>query len=216
MRLSESLRQKVCMHGLYDKIGLIENKLLIYVHELLRWNEKVNLTALRSLEECWEKHIEDSLALLAVMDGDEHVLDVGSGAGLPSIPLAIALTRGRFDSCDKVAKKITFQKHCKRLLALDNLSPLAGRVEDLIQREIRYDLVVSRAFSSLREFVAVAAPLVKPGGRIVAMKSEKTAVEIDQAECVVHSLGWKVQNVESYHLYPSGSYRALVILTREN
>jgi 16S rRNA (guanine527-N7)-methyltransferase len=139
---------------------------------LVRWNAVHNLTAIRSPAGVLSHHLLDSLAIVprtSLIFGEQcRVLDVGSGGGLPGIPLAIALPRWQVTVFDKVQKKAAFLTQAKVELGLGNLECHHARVEELAVP--RFDLIVSRAFSSLEDFVRVSAHALAPGGWWAAMK----------------------------------------------
>ncbi|OJZ18555.1 MAG: 16S rRNA (guanine(527)-N(7))-methyltransferase RsmG [Thiobacillus sp. 65-29] len=145
-----------------------EEKLLAYLVLLDKWNRVYNLTAVRDVERMVSHHLLDSLAVLPYLQG-ETLLDVGSGGGLPGIPLAIARPALQVTLIDSIAKKTAFLLQAKAELGLANVSVVTGRVEDH-KPEAPFDLITSRAFADLREFVTLTRHLLKPGGRWLAMK----------------------------------------------
>lgn len=145
-----------------------EAKLLAYLALLDKWNRVYNLTAVRDAERMVSHHLLDSLAAVPYFHG-EAVLDVGSGGGLPGIPLAIARPEVRVTLIDSIAKKTAFLLQVKAELGLKNLQVITGRVEDF-RPEAGFDVVTSRAFSDLREFITLTRHLLNPGGRWLAMK----------------------------------------------
>jgi 16S rRNA (guanine527-N7)-methyltransferase len=145
-----------------------EAKLVAYLALLDKWNRVYNLTAVRDAERMVRHHLLDSLAAVDFFQG-ESVLDVGSGGGLPGIPLAIARPDLRVTLIDSIAKKTAFLLQAKAELGLRNLSVVTGRVEDY-RPDARFDVITSRAFSDLKEFVTLTRHLLKPGGRWLAMK----------------------------------------------
>jgi 16S rRNA (guanine527-N7)-methyltransferase len=155
-----------------------EAKLLAYLALLDKWNRVYNLTAVRDAERMVSHHLLDSLAAVPFFQG-ESVLDVGSGGGLPGIPLAIARPQTRVTLIDSIAKKTAFLLQVKAELGLGNLTVVTGRVEDYRPAE-GFDVITSRAFSDLREFVALTRHLLKPGGCWLAMKGLYPNEEIAQ------------------------------------
>ena len=145
-----------------------EAKLLAYLALLEKWNRVYNLTAVRDAERMVSHHLLDSLAAVPYFQG-AAMLDVGSGCGLPGIPLAIARPDMQVTLIDSIAKKTAFLLQVKAELGLANLNVVTSRVEDY-QPETRFDVVTSRAFSDLKEFVSLTRHLLKPAGRWLAMK----------------------------------------------
>lgn len=145
-----------------------ETKLLAYLALLDKWNRVYNLTAVREPERMVSHHLLDSLAVVPFF-AEGSVLDVGSGGGLPGIPLAIVRPELRVTLIDSVAKKTAFLLQAKAELGLNNLNVITGRVEDF-RSDAGFDAIVSRAFSDLREFVTLTRHLLAPGGRWFAMK----------------------------------------------
>ncbi len=144
-------------------------RLLDYLALLAKWNRAFNLTAVRDEGEMVVKHLLDSLAVdrwFAV----ERVLDVGSGAGLPGIPLAIARPGADFDLLDTNGKKTRFMTQAVHELGLGNVDVVQARIESWRPANGLYDVVTSRAFASLGDMLRLGAPLLNPGGKIVAMK----------------------------------------------
>lgn len=195
-----------------------ENQFLrfqLYIKEMLKWNKKINLTSLKTEEDCWEKHIVDSLFAAPLLSGDEMLLDVGSGAGLPSIPLKIFYPSINIESIDSVNKKIHFQQHCTRLLGLENFTVINERIESFsLTRVGYYDAIISRAFASLRDYVDLVAPMLKPGGKLLAMKSSAADREIDAAAECLSRTGFAVEKYIEKTLNPSGAQRVLLQLTK--
>ena len=159
-------------------------KLLDYVALLGKWNAVYNLTAIRDPRQMLIQHILDSLAIIPFITrraGPQLALDVGSGGGLPGIVMAIVLPDWQITLNDIVHKKTAFQSQAKLQLGLNNLSVVTGRVENLhpgIEVPNLFDVIVSRAFAELSDFVTLARHLVADNGRIWAMKGIKPDAEI--------------------------------------
>lgn len=149
-------------------------RLLAFQVELEKWNFTYNLTAIRDPHEMVTRHLLDSLAVLPLLGG--RVLDVGAGAGLPCIPVAIAAPELHLTGIDSVGKKVRFMRHAQRTLALRNFEPLEGRVEDL-PATLQFDTITSRAFASLADFLTLTRHLLAPDGQWVAMKGKLDADE---------------------------------------
>ncbi len=164
-----------------DALGLslpddVSPRLLAYLQELEKWNAAYNLTAIRDPLQMVTRHLLDSLALLPLI-GAGPVLDVGSGAGLPGLVLAIARPDLAVATLDSNGKKARFMRHAARALALANVQVVEARVED---HEVvgGYAQIMSRAFASLADFVAGTRHLLAPGGQWVAMKGKLESAEV--------------------------------------
>lgn len=190
--------------------------LLRFLEELLRWNRRINLTAVRDPEEAMEKHLVDSLTLLPLLAGEERLLDLGSGGGLPGIPLKIARPSLRVTSVEAVGKKAAFQRHAARMLGLEGFEVRQERAEELPRQGLagQYEAVVSRAFASLEDFGRLALPFLAPGGRILAMKGAEGEGELVTATAALKALGLKCEDVRRLRLPLSGASRALLVLVR--
>jgi len=143
-----------------------DDKLLAYLDLLFKWNRTYNLTALRDPEQAVTHHLLDSLAVLPWIEG-QSLLDVGSGGGLPGIPLVIARPELRVTLVDAVQKKASFLQQASIELELPNLQAVHARVEDLPGS---YSQITARAFAELRELVALTRHVLAPDGRWLAMK----------------------------------------------
>lgn len=166
-----------------------------YLEQLLEATQRFNLTSVTDPDAAWIRHILDSLTLTPYLAQAEHVADVGSGGGLPGIPLAIAAPTLSFSLIEATRKKVVFLEEVKNRLHLSNLLIVPGRAEvlghELAFRE-KYDLVIGRAVGSLSVFLELAAPLAKLGGNILAMKGRKAEEEVHAAAAALEKLGCRV------------------------
>lgn len=153
-------------------------KFLTYLDLLCRWNQAFNLTALRDKEEMVSKHLLDSLAIDTFIK-PTRIIDVGTGAGLPGIPLAILHPTWQFTLVDSNGKKMRFLHEVKRVLQLENVSLIKTRVEAFEDKE-GFDTVMSRAFSSLSEMIKWTLHLVKEDGLWLAMKGKIPEAELKE------------------------------------
>ena len=168
-----------------DALGLAlderkRQKLLDYVQLLNKWNKVHNLTAVRDPEEMVTLHLLDSLAIMPHVHA-QRLLDVGSGAGLPGIPLAICLPDLQVTVMDSSQKKASFMRQAKAELGLQNLEVVCGRVEDY-RPEAPFDVITSRAFSELALFVKLTQHLATEEGQWLAMKGVYPQEELDKLE----------------------------------
>lgn len=192
-------------------------RLVWFLQELWHWNRRINLTAITDPAEGVEKHLVDSLTLLTLVQGRETLLDIGSGGGFPGIPLKIVAPELKVRSLDAVRKKIDFQLHVKRRLALKGFEPVHGRAEVWAKREGWvgcFDVVTSRAFASLVAFGHLAFPFLAPGGRILALKGALGEKELQEQESALRAIGLVSVGTRRLVLPVSGAARTIVALTR--
>lgn len=185
-----------------------------FLQELLRWNKKINLTSINNYTEAQEKHLIDSLVLVNYLPQKGRLLDMGSGGGLPAIPLSIACPQLQITSVDSVGKKITFQKHIKRLLKLDNLDPFCARLED-ITSEAGYDFIVARALSNISQLAIFARPLLAKDGRLLVMKGPEGKKELELYLSDNVENDYRLVDQYEYCLPFSRSERHLFILKKQ-
>ena len=181
-----------------------QSALLDYLALLGKWNKTYNLTAIHEPERMLTHHLLDSLALVPHV-GDGSLLDVGSGAGLPGIPLAIARPELRVTVMDASQKKCGFMQQAAIELKLTNVSVVHARVE-AYQATRKFDWIVSRAFSDLAEFVRLSAHLLAPGGLWLAMKGVIPEDEIAQITAA------RVRDVLSLRVPGLVAERSLIIM----
>ena len=209
---------KNCLRNLdLDFPSDVCERLLWLGEELLRWNKKVNLTSIRSLEEVVVKHLADSLSVLSLLQSGERLLDVGSGGGFPGLPLAIVDPGREVVTVDAVGKKIHFQRHVVRRLGLDHCVPLHLRIEDLPRWSgfgDGFDVVISRAFASLADFALLARPCLRQGGRLLAMKGPEGERELREQETQVRELGWEFDTLHRFSLPLGAGERQLLLFHR--
>ena len=154
--------------------------LMEYVTELMNWNRVYNLTSVRKPTDIVTRHILDSLTILPHLHG-ERILDIGTGAGLPGIPLAIACPERDFVLLDSSSKKLRFVQQTLGILNLENVTLEDCRVEEY-QPETLFDTVICRAFSDLPDFYRYAARLCNKGGKMLAMKGVYPMTEVECLE----------------------------------
>ena len=188
MTSEEQLSRGLVALGL-DLPPSAQEKLLAFAALLGKWNKVYNLTALRDAEQVISHHLLDSLAVLPHLDGAKRLADIGSGGGLPGIPLAITRPDLQVALVESNQKKSAFQQQAKIELGLANVSAHCERVEAW-QPEEKCDVVVSRAFSDIAEFVKLSGHLLAEGGALLAMKGVHPYEEIAQLPA-----GWRVAEV---------------------
>lgn len=173
--LSETLAKGITELGL-ELSEAQQSKLLDFLDLLLKWNRVYNLTAITDLRSGVVRHLLDSLAIAPYIDG-ERLLDVGSGGGLPGIPLAIAYPNKEFTLLDSNSKKTRFLVQVKGELGLANLNVVHSRIEEF-SPERPFDMILSRAFASLKDIMILTGRLLDDEGRVLAMKGQIDATEL--------------------------------------
>jgi 16S rRNA (guanine527-N7)-methyltransferase len=163
-----------------DQMGLVISpeqklKLLDYLALLMKWNKAYNLTAIRDPDQMVSRQLLDSLSILPLVYGN-RILDVGTGAGLPGIPLAICMPHAAFTLLDSNGKKTRFVQQCKMELGLDNLEVMQTRVE-LFESEQGFETITTRAFAALPKIVELTHRLMAESGTLLAMKGSVPADE---------------------------------------
>ncbi|HUH61297.1 MAG TPA: 16S rRNA (guanine(527)-N(7))-methyltransferase RsmG [Candidimonas sp.] len=191
--------------------------LLAYIEALQRWNRTYNLTALRDPEQMLIQHVFDSLAIVPsfhrVLDentGKARIVDVGSGAGLPGVVLAVTQADWNTTCVDAVEKKMAFVRQMSGALRLPHLQAVHGRVETL--EPLGANIVVSRAFASLVDFATLAGRHAAPGGVLAAMKGHEPQEEIITLE---QQTDWRVSHIEPLFVPELNAQRCLVWLRRQ-
>lgn len=184
-----------------------------FAAELIKWNSKINLTAITDENEIAIKHFIDSLHMAPYVQDDDVLLDIGSGGGLPVIPLKIVKPKTTMVSVDAVAKKINFQRHIIRTLNLQDIEAIHTRIESLHKtHHQKFSLITSRAFTRLDNFIALAFPLLAEGGRIIAMKGSGADDEVSVSDSILESLNLKITSQHAYVLPESMGSRTLTVI----
>lgn len=183
-------------------------KMLAYLALLVKWNSVYNLTSIRDPQDMVKQHLLDSLSAVHAFTQAKNVLDVGSGGGLPGIILAIVFPSTSISMIDIVNKKTAFLTQVKAELKLKNVTVHTGRVE-LLKVENKFDVITSRAFSELNNFVNWSHHLLQEGGRFLAMKGVSPSHEIERLP-----EGWKVENIEPLHVPGLHVERHLVVIRK--
>ncbi|MBI2329483.1 MAG: 16S rRNA (guanine(527)-N(7))-methyltransferase RsmG [Chloroflexi bacterium] len=192
----------------------------IYYQELVDWNKRVNLTAITDYEEVQIKHFLDSLTVILALKpppADFHLIDVGSGAGLPGIPLKILRPEIKLVLLEATAKKAAFLGHLKQRLGLDNVTIVVGRAEEVAHlgeyRE-RFEVVLSRAVAPLPTLIELTLPFCTIGGSFIAQKKGDVDREIERATKAISTLGGNLREVKRIDLEEFSDQRQLIIIDK--
>lgn len=187
-----------------------------YIKVFLEENSKINLISKNDEKYLWEKHICDSLAIEKFFEkyGTDYktMLDIGTGGGFPSVPVALAYPDLKVTAVDSIAKKIRAIQTIKERLNIENLTPICSRVENIDEK---FDIVTARAVSSLGKICEYALPKLNKMGYFVAYKSKKAPEEMKEAATVLKKYKYKVLDVLEYKLPLENSpERNLIIIGR--
>jgi len=192
----------------------------IYYQELIDWNQRMNLTRITDYEEVQIKHFLDSLTVALALKppiGSVSLIDVGTGAGIPGVPLKILLPDIKLVLLDATAKKAAFLHHIKHKLGLDNVDIVVGRAEDVAheaQYREKFELVLSRAVAQLPTIVELTLPFCAIDGSFIAQKKGFIDLEISQAARAISLLGGDLREVKKIDLEEFTEERQLVIIDK--
>ena len=213
MAILDTKALKASLSAGVQEMGLALNEaqidqMLAYLALLSKWNAVYNLTAIRDPQEMVKRHLLDSLSAAPAFVDARNVLDVGAGGGLPGMMLAIAYPQTRISMIDTVSKKTAFLSQAKAELGLSNVTVFTGRVEQLEVTE-KFDVITSRAFSELCNFINWSGHLLAEGGQFIAMKGVAPAQEIERLPA-----GWAVTGVQPLQVPGLNAERHLVFVRR--
>lgn len=189
-------------------------KLYLYMNNLIEWNEKINLTAIKNEKDIIIKHFIDSVIIDKYING-KKIMDIGSGAGFPGIPLKIINDNLDVTLIDSVNKKVNFMNDCIDKFGLNDIKAIHVRAEDIAHEKVfreMYDVVVSRAVANMSTLVEYMLPFVKVGGICLCLKGPNCYEEIDVSKNAIKRLGGQISNIAEYKL--EDNERCLVIINK--
>ena len=189
-----------------------------YMQLLLKWNEKINLTAITDENEIILKHFVDSLTVLKYIKENDKIIDVGTGAGFPGIPIAIMMPNVKITLLDSLNKRINFLNEVIKELDLKNVETIHSRSEDcgkdMLYRE-KYDIAIARAVANLSTLSEYLLPFVKIGGKMICMKGSEIEEELKNAQYAIKVLGGKIIARDEFTLPESDIKRNIIIVEKE-
>lgn len=188
-----------------------------YMQKLIEWNAKINLTAITEPKEIILKHFIDSLTIHSYIQKQDKIIDVGTGAGFPGIPLKIVNKNCDITLLDSLNKRIGFLKESIESLGLTKIEAIHMRAEEAGKKEKyreKYDIVVSRAVAPLNILVEYLIPFAKKGGKIICMKGSKMQEELEQAQEAINRLGGKVEKIDNFKLPETEMERNIIIISK--
>lgn len=194
-------------------------KFLKYYELLIEWNEKMNLTAITGYKDVVIKHFIDSISIVNIIDinGENSLVDVGTGAGFPGIPLKIVFPSLKVVLVDSLDKRVKFLNHVIKELGLKDITAIHARAEEFGQTKYRekFDFCVTRAVSNLSVISEYCLPLVKVGGYFIPYKSKEVENEISEYEMAIEELGGVIDDVSMFTLPDSDIMRSLILIYKD-
>ena len=214
----EQLKKDALLFG----VRLDDNQLsqfYTYYEMLIEWNEKINLTAITDFDEVIKKHFLDSIAIGRVISQMDSVsmLDIGTGAGFPGIPIKIAFPNIEIVLMDSLNKRVTFLNEVITALSLTKIEAIHGRAEDFAKKDLlreKFDYCVSRAVANLSSLCEFCLPYVKVGGKFISYKSEKAKEELIASENAISILGGGNVACDEFSLPDTDFNRTFILIEK--
>lgn len=190
-----------------------------YKELLIEWNKKMNLTAIEQEEDIITKHFIDSLSIASYIPDTTKIIDIGTGAGFPGIPLKILKKDLSITLLDSLNKRITFLEEVIRNLSLENIQAVHARAEELAHKEEyreQYDIAVSRAVAPMHTLLEYMLPYVKIGGKCICMKGPNLQEESKDLQNCLETLGGEIEKIEEIVLPETEIKRNIMLIKKEN
>ena len=205
-----------------DKLGINLSEIQLkqfynYMNLLIEWNKKINLTAITEPDEIILKHFVDSLTISKYISEGTKVVDVGTGAGFPGIPLKIVRQDVDITLLDSLQKRINFLDEVINELNLEKITTVHSRVEDFGKNKKyreEFDIAISRAVANLSTLSEYLLPLVKVGGKVISMKGSLIQEELENSKNAIKILGGKIEKVDEFDLPNSDISRNIVLIDK--
>lgn len=213
---NEGLLEKASTMGVRFSVEQMD-KFYKYMNLLIEWNEKINLTAIIEPNEIILKHFIDSITILKDIKDGSIVVDVGTGAGFPGIPLSIMNPTLKITLVDSLNKRLIFLQEVINELDLKNVELVHARAEEFGRNKKyreKFDVATSRAVANLATLSEYLLPLVKINGKAISMKAGNASQEIEDAKKAIKTLGGNINNIEEFNLPQSDIGRTIIIIDK--
>lgn len=191
----------------------------LYMNLLLEWNDKINLTAIVEEEDIIKKHFIDCLTICKYIEKDASIIDVGTGAGFPGIPIKIAKPDCKMVLLDSINKRLNFLNDVTEKNKLDNIETVHFRAEEAGKNKKyreKFDIATSRAVAPLNVLVEYLLPLVKIGGKCICMKGSNAKEEIENSKKAINLLGGEIEKIEEFYLPDTDMARTIIIINKNS
>lgn len=189
-----------------------------FKNELISWNNKINLTRITEEKDIYTKHFFDSLVPCKYINENDKIIDIGTGAGFPGIPIKIYFPNIKITLLDSVNKKILYLEDIIKKHNFNNINVIHGRAEDVANnKEYRecYDVAISRAVANMSTLVEYLLPFVKVNGKVICMKGPNIIDELEKSKKAINILGGKIEDVYEYKLPDTDIKYNLIIIKKE-
>lgn len=188
-----------------------------YMNLLMEWNDKINLTSIIEPKEIIEKHFIDSLTVIKQIEKHAKIIDIGTGAGFPGIPIKIIYPEAKIILVDSLRKRINFLNTVINEIALKDVKTIHSRAEDLgkdIEYREKFDISIARAVSPLNTLIEYLIPFVKISGKCICMKGPNSNDEIEKSERAIRILGGEIEKIEEFVIPETQIRRKIIIIKK--